>query len=203
MYTGYVTRLHNVRKHPNADALQIGECFGNPVIVSMSYINEQIGVYFPVDGQLSDAYCKANDLVRRVDENGNKAGGYLEPDKRNIKALRLRGERSDGLFMPLESLAQFCNIEQLKEGDTISVLNGTEICCKYIPRTNHRTYHGGGGKIRKPKVNFAPTFKEHIDTEQLAYNLNAFKTGDVVELTLKMHGTSGRTGYLPLVKRHK
>ena len=34
----------------------------------------------------------------------------------------------------------------------------------------------------------------------MAYNLNAFKTGDVVELTLKMHGTSGRTGYLPLRK---
>lgn len=36
-YTGFVTRLKNVHKHPNADRLQIGECFGNSVIVSLDY----------------------------------------------------------------------------------------------------------------------------------------------------------------------
>ena len=34
-YCGYITRLKNLHKHPNADKLQIGECFGNFVIVSM------------------------------------------------------------------------------------------------------------------------------------------------------------------------
>lgn len=201
-YTGFITTLKNVHKHSNADRLQIGECFGNSVIVSMDYVEGQLGVYFPVDGQLSEEFCKVNDLVRRKDENGNPCGGYLDPEKRNIKALKLRGEKSDGLFMPLTCLADFCKISDLKEGDTISVLNGKEICKKYIPKRNHssRSYHGGG---KKAKANFAPTFYEHVDTAQLAYNLNAFKAGDIVELTLKMHGTSGRTGYLPLVKYKK
>lgn len=39
-------------------------------------------------------------------------------------------------------------------------------------------------------------FKEHKDTEQLAYNLGEFRKGDTVYITLKMHGTSQRTGYL-------
>ena len=52
---------------------------------------------------------------------------------------------------------------------------------------------------KKAKANFAPTFYEHVDTAQLAYNLDAFKAGDIVQLTLKIHGTSGRTGYLPLI----
>lgn len=198
-YVGYVTTLKNVRKHSNADRLQVGECFGNQVIVSLDYQEGQMGVYFPVDGQLSERFCQVNDLVRRKDENGNNVGGYLDPDKRNIKALRLRGEQSDGLFMPLTSLADFTKISDLKEGDTISVLNGEEICRKYIPRRNAaRT--SGKSKPGKAKANFAPTFYEHIDTAQLAYNLGQFKTGDIVELTLKMHGTSGRTGYLPLRK---
>lgn len=201
-YTGFVTTLKNVHKHSNADRLQIGECFGNSVIVSMDYVEGQLGVYFPVDGQLSEEFCKVNDLVRRKDENGNYCGGYLDPEKRNIKALKLRGEKSDGLFLPLTCLADFCKISDLKEGDTISVLNGKEICKKYIPKRNHAssTYHGGG---KRAKANFAPTFYEHIDTAQLAYNLGEFKTGDIVELTLKMHGTSGRTGYLPLHRRKK
>lgn len=198
-YTGFITTLKNVHKHSNADRLQIGECFGNSVIVSLDYVEGQLGVYFPVDGQLSEEFCKVNDLVRRKDENGNPCGGYLDPEKRNIKALKLRGEKSDGLFLPLTCLADFCKISELKDGDVISVLNGKEICKKYIPKHNGVS-HSYGGAGKKRKVNFAPTFYEHIDTPQLAYNLNAFKTGDVVELTLKMHGTSGRTGYLHLVK---
>ena len=201
-YTGFITTLKNVHKHSNADRLQIGECFGNSVIVSLDYIEGQLGVYFPVDGQLSEEFCKVNDLVRRKDENGNTCGGYLDPEKRNIKALKLRGEKSDGLFLPLTCLADFCKISDLREGDAISVLNGKEICKKYIPKRNHAssTYHGGS---KRAKANFAPTFYEHIDTAQLAYNLGEFKTGDIVELTLKMHGTSGRTGYLPLHRRKK
>jgi hypothetical protein len=37
----------------------------------------------------------------------------------------------------------------------------------------------------------------------LAYNLSAFKPGDEIEITLKMHGTSQRTGYLPVLKGYK
>ena len=199
-YCGYITRLKNVRKHSNADRLQLADCFGNTVIVGLEYTEGQLGVYFPVDGQLSVEFCTANDLVRRKDENGNPAGGYLDPEKRNIKAMKLRGEKSDGLFMPLTALANFTTVSDLKEGDTITVLNGVEICKKYIPKRNHSGEWHGGSKGRKTKVDFCPTFAQHVDTEQLAYNLNAFKTGDVVELTLKMHGTSGRTGYLPLRK---
>ena len=199
-YTGFVTRLKNVHKHPNADRLQIGECFGNSVIVSLDYTEGQLGVYFPVDGQLSERFCQVNDLVRRKDENGNPCGGYLDPDKRNIKALKLRGEKSDGLFVPLTCLADFTKISDLHEGDLITTLNGEEICRKYIPRRNVSSSSGHARSAKKIKANFAPTFYEHVDTAQLAYNLNAFKVGDTIELTLKMHGTSGRTGYLPLVK---
>ena len=201
-YCGYITRLKNVRKHPNADRLQLGECFGNTVVVGLEYIENQLGVYFPVDGQLSPEFCAAHDLVRRKDENGNPAGGYLDPDKRNIKAVKLRGEKSDGLFMPITCLANFTTISDLKDGDTVTEYNGVEICRKYIPKRKSGTYYGGGKK-GKAQASFAPTFFEHVDTDQLAYHLSDFKHGDVVELTLKMHGTSGRTGYLPLVTGHE
>ena len=199
-YVGYITQIKNLRKHPNADRLQLAECFGNTVVLGMDYKDNQVGVYFPVDGQLSKEFCKVNDLVRRKDENGNPAGGYLDPDKRNIKALRLRGEKSDGLFLPLTCLANFTTISDLKIGDTIDTLNGVEICRKYIPHSNKKSSGSSGNVGKRAKANFAPTFYEHVDTAQLAYNMDAFKAGDIVELTLKMHGTSGRTGYLPLVK---
>ena len=204
MYNAYITRIKNMHKHPNADRLQIGECFGNAVIVSMEYEDNQLGVYFPSDGQLSVEFAEANNLLRKKDENGNNVGGYMDPDKRNVTAIKLRGEKSDGLFLPLKSLESFGDISTLREGDRIDNFNGHEICCKYIPRKqSRRGNYSEGNKTRKKKVAVAPLFAEHADTEQLAYNLSAFKPGDEIEITLKMHGTSQRTGYLLVFKGYK
>ena len=206
MYNAYVTRLKNVRPHSNADRMLLADCFGNTICVGLGAKNGDIGVYFPTDGQLSVEYAEKNNLVRKKDENGKNIGGYLDPDKRNITAIKLRGEKSDGLFMPLESLEYTgVDISTLTEGTVINVVNGHEICCKYIPRQKTHSNNGGGkvNKTRKKKVAVAPLFAEHADTEQLAYNLNAFKKGDLVEITLKIHGTSGRTGYLPKIAGYK
>lgn len=204
MYNAYVTTIKNLRKHPNADRLQLGECFGNTVCVSMEYTNDQIGVYFPTDGQLSVEFADVNNLLRKKDVDGNNIGGYMDPDKRNVTSIRLRGEKSDGLFLPLTCLESFGDVSNLKVGDVIATFNGHEICTKYIPRRNTRSGHAtNGNHTRKEKVPIAPLFTEHADTEQLAYNLGAFQAGDQIEITLKMHGTSQRTGYLPVFKGYR
>ena len=209
MYKAYITVLTNVRKHPNADRLLLADVFGNTVCVSLDYTEGQVGIYFPTDGQLSAEFAEKNNLVRKKDDAGNNIGGYMDPDKRNVTAIRLRGEKSDGLFLPMSAL-NYCYAHgdasiELRVGDVIDgVVNGHEICQKYIPRTSHRQGHvSEGNKTRKHKIATAPLFAEHADTEQLAYNLGAFKPGDEIEITLKMHGTSQRTGYLPVLKGYK
>lgn len=204
-YNAYVVKVKELRAHPNADRLQIATFFGNDVCVGLDIQIGMMGLYFPTDGQLSEEYCEYNNLVRKKDAAGNSIGGYMDPNKRNVTTIRLRGEKSDGLYMPLESL-NFLNVDisTFKEGDVINVIDGHEICCKYIPkRPNHAPAAGAGNRTRKKKVDIAPLFKEHADTEQLAYNLSAFHPGDQIEITLKMHGTSQRTGYLPVVKGYK
>ena len=207
-YVAYVTKLTNVRPHPNADRLQLGDCFGNTVCVNLDYVDGQLGVYFPTDGQLSAEFCEVNNLVRKKDDAGNNIGGYMDPVKRNVRAINLRGEKSDGLFLPLSCL-DYCYphikggaASMLNIGDTIDVANGHEICQKYIPARPNKTYRTGN-HVRKHKVPVSPLFTEHADTEQLAYNLSEFKAGDQIEITLKMHGTSQRTGYLPVLKGYK
>ena len=80
-YCGYITRLKNVRKHSNADRLLCGECFGNNVIISLDYVENQLGVYFPIDGKLGEEFANKHNLLRKKDENGNNVGGYLDPEK--------------------------------------------------------------------------------------------------------------------------
>ena len=187
-HCGYVVKIEELRKHNNADRLQVATIFGNSVIVDLNTHVGDIGVYFPVDLQLSEDFCKINNLVRYKDKDGNQAGGYLDPNKRNIRAMKLRGEISDGLYLPITCLAEFTKISKLKVGDTIDVVNGHEICRKYVPYVKVNEYAGKQEQIRKARANFAPTFYEHVDTKQLAYNLNDFKNGDVIQLTLKCHG---------------
>ena len=202
-HCGYVVKVEKLKKHPNADRLQIAEFFGNEVCVGLDVVPGEIGVYFPSDLQLSLEFCLHNNLLRKLPD-GNPGPGYLDLDKRNVKAINLRGCKSDGLYCGLQSL-EFTgmNFDELDIGDTITVVNGIEICCKYIPKRPNGHYAKGGNKIRKKKVPVAPLFSEHADTEQLAYNLAAFKPGDQIEITLKMHGTSQRTGYLPVLKGYK
>ena len=205
IHCGYVVKVQHLRPHANADRLQIASFFGNDTCVGLDIKIGDIGIYFPSDLQLSVEFAEVNNLLRKKDNAGNNIGGYMDPSKRNVCAIRLRGEKSDGLFLPLNCLESFGDISQLKEGDVINVFNGHEICRKYIPRRNIVEYNKQkyGSKIPHKKISIAPLFMEHVDTEQLAYNLDAFKPGDEIEISLKMHGTSQRTGYLPVFKGYK
>lgn len=208
MHCGYVTTLKDVRPHPNADKLVLATCFVNTVCVAKDkYTEGEIGVYFPVDLQLSMEFCQKNGLLAVYENGKNISGGYMDPAKRNVKAIKLRGEQSDGLFLPLSCLAYTgVDMDSLNIGDTITTVNGHEICRKYIPRGKHQaTAAGGAGKRakRKAKRSIAPVFYEHIDTEQLAYNLHMFKPGDLIEITRKLHGTSARTSHTKVLKGFK
>ncbi len=208
MYCAYITTLHNLRKHSNADRLQCVEVFGQNVIVDLSYQEGQQVIFFPSDGQLSMEFAEENNLIRKKDENGNNVGGYMDANKRNITAIKLRGERSEGLVLPIRVLEKYTDITQLKDGDQITTLNNHEICKKYIPKCNQSQRESSNQgkqkkKFEKESVSY-PYFDEHIDTSQLDYNLNSFKEGDIVYLTRKLHGTSGRTqNAIQVTTKHK
>lgn len=204
-HCGYVVSVEKLRPHTNADRLRVATFFGSDTCVGLDVVKGEIGIYFPSDLQLSGEFCVVNHLCRKKPD-GTPDTGYLDPEKRNIRPIKLRGERSDGIFMPISCLEYTgVNLDDINIGDTITVVNGHEICKKYIPRgrNSNNSTKGKGNKTRKKHVPVAPLFTEHADTEQLAYNLGAFKPGDEIEITLKMHGTSQRTAYLPILKGYK
>lgn len=209
MYCAYIVEIKSLREHSNADRLLCTEVFGNNVIVSKEYKEGQKCIFFPVDGRLGLDFAEKNNLIRKKDDNGNNIGGYLDPEKRSITALKLRGEKSEGLLLPIESLKDYTDITKLKVGDQITVLNGHLICEKYIPRRNPKSstpypLPNGNRKSKsnkqKEKITY-PFFAEHIDTSQLDYNHQAFKQGDTIYITRKLHGTSNRVANTVNVKK--
>ena len=204
-HCGFIVEVKDLRKHENADKLQIATFFRNDVCVGLDTQVGDKGVFFPCDLQLSLEFCEKNNLLR-VLPDGTKGPGYMDPDKRNVKAIRLRGEKSSGIYLPITCLEYTgVDLNSLNPGDPVSTINGVEICKKYIPARQHATSAGGAGSrtARRAKRTVAPTFFEHKDTEQLDYNLSAFKPGDEIEITLKIHGTSQRTANVPVLQENK
>lgn len=188
MYKAIVTRLKNVRPHPNADRVQLATCHGNQVVVGLDSKEGDWGMYFPCDGQLSHEFCHANNLYRDKTKNkfpDEKAGMF--DDNRRVRAQRFRGEVSDGFWTPLHSFG-FIYVTGLDvEGLELDEWGGVPICNKYInPNTLKAAQQNQGKKTRVAKSSVM--FKEHIDTEHFGKNVHQIKRDDLVIITEKLHG---------------
>ena len=189
MYNAYVVKINELHKHPNADKLQIAKVFGLSVIVGQDVHEGDIMIYFPSDGQLNKEFAEYCNLLRKKDENGNNIGGYMDERKCNVKAIKLRGEYSDGLLIPIHKLTEFLKLDKdyFEVGNVVNTVDGVEICKKYVPQRNNKTESMLKTKKKNNKDKY-PLFHEHIDTKQLAYNYGELMDGDRLTVSLKLHG---------------
>lgn len=196
-YAGHITELKNVHKDPNSDNLYLAECLNEGVIVGPESYEGQRVIYFPADGCLDYDFAMKFGLMRK-DKDGNPAGGYLDYPSCHIRAIKLRGNRSEGIAIDLQKVADAYDCPDLmtdtEGGNLVTHICGIEVCKKYIPKRKENTQQGKTSyKGRKQAGIIYPEFAMHADTEQLDYNLDVFRPGDRLNLSLKMHGTSQRS----------
>lgn len=190
-YSAVVARI-STRPHPNADRLLLGTCLGYQVVVGLDTQDGELGVFFASDGQLSEEMCAANDLIGYIDpETGEKKGGFF-PKNRRVRAQRFRGEKSDGYWTQLSSLSWTgVDVSRLAEGDQFTELNGVPICNKYYTPATLKAMRSGGLQRRENHL-----FAKHADTAQLKHEISYIPANTVYYITEKLHGTSGRFGYV-------
>jgi len=171
-----------------------------------------VGLYFPVETQLSKDFLAANNLYRDTTANvDSEKKGYFEENGR-VRCIKFRGHQSNGLFIPLESLAFVAKLKSIRSindmvelGDEFDELHGIELCRKYIPkgtRTPGKPGSGNKGKGRKSRESklIENQFRFHYDTAQLGRNLHKITPDSLISITYKVHGTSGISGKI-LCKR--
>ncbi len=191
----YVCRLKGITPIEGADRIVRADMFNETVITGIDNKEGTLGLLFDCDTQLSHEFANNNNLYRHSELNVNKeVTGYLE-DSRRIRPIKLRGVKCSAMFIPIDSLF-FTGIttNNVNLGDEIDSFNGVPICNKYISEETRRSQN----QQKAVKKNLVPTFKEHIDTDQLSKNMDKIKEGDLVIITEKLHGTSARCGYLPV-----
>lgn len=202
-YAAQIVRVHTIVDLDGLDFLVAVPVLGHQALTTKGIEAGELRVAFTAETQLSDAYCHYNNLYRHADKNSDESEtGYLE-DNRRIRAIKLRGHRSNALLMPLDSLS-YVGIDptQLQEGDTFDTFDGQEICRKY--EVSRKAQYGPkAGKVERAfKRVDEKLFPEHLETDQYHRNKHLLKPGREVVFTQKLHGTSFRAGNVP-VKRKK
>ena len=192
-YYALVTKLNNLRKDENSDRLYLADCFNEGVIVGPDMHTGQLVLYLPTDGEIERWFGNEFCLFRK-NEDGTSQGGYIE-NNCHIRAIKLRGNQSSGVVIALDRVYEKFGDQGWKDGDKVNTINDKEFCRKYIPKRKNGSinYSKTSYKGRKAEGITYPEFSMHTDTEQLAYNLDKFRPGDMLNMTLKMHGTSQRS----------
>lgn len=202
-YRAFVAKIERTVPIEKADKIHIAFVMGESVIVSKDWNEGTVGLFFPAETQLSEEFCKQNNLFRDSSMNADpEQKGFFEPTRR-VRCQKFLGVASEGFFCGLSSLDWTgFDVSKLKVGDSFVELNGKEICKKYVRARNSRV-SGGPNRQKSERVSrkhFVPDFHEHTDTGQFKYNLHKLRKGDLISIQAKGHGTSGRSGILPVEK---
>ena len=193
-YKAIISKLE-IKPHGNADKLEIATAFNTEFVVGKDdFVTGDLAIVFLTDGQLDDEYCKQNCLYPVYGEDGKKiGGGFFDPKNRRVRAQGFRGVKSYGYVARIYSVEYTgYDTSKLKEGDSFDELNGHKICNKYETKAT-RAFKGEKSLHRRRETEM---LRMHPDTEQLKYYIDKITKGSILQVSLKLHGTSGRTGFV-------
>lgn len=200
-YAGIVVEIKTTVPLAGCNNVQAAIIMGNQVIVSKDTKVGDIGIYFPLECQLSKEYLSNNNLYRKklnLNIDPEDKGGFFEENGR-IRCQKFMGYKSEGLYMPLESL-QFAGKLHFEIGDVFDELNGVEICRKYVTKkkvNSHRnTTEKSSSRIKRESRLVDGQFRFHDNTSMLYRNLHRIEPDTIISITYKLHGTSGISSYV-------
>lgn len=212
-YAPLVVRVpEEIPKLPNSDRLYGVSAGGFLAVVNDSWLERggELALLIPAEAQVSFGLAKYANLHRHGELNRDPEVTGLLEDNRRVRAVKLRGNVSKGLMLPLGEVLDYVSEmaprpEGVQEGDSFDTLNGVEISRKYVTPTK------GGANLTKAQQKLAKAFKRvdekvfpmHIETEQYLRNEGHVDDSDIVIITQKLHGTSVRFGNVPVKVQHK
>ena len=166
-----VVELHNVRKHPNADKMDVAEALGYQVCLPVGqYKTGDVVTYFPADVLLPREWADKFGVTRLLKGAANDRVGKL----------RLRGEPSFGLVVA-------CQDPSWKVGDNVASFFGVK---KYLPPL--RT-----GIDEAPRDDqLDPFVQNYTDIQNGRLFVDVFAPGEEVVVTEKLHGTNCKLGII-------
>ncbi|MFJ8648099.1 RNA ligase (ATP) [Streptomyces sp. NPDC093546] len=167
--------LLTVHEHPNADALELAQVgLYRAVVAKGAYRSGDAAVYIPEQAVLPPA------LIAELGLTGRLAGKASD----RVKAVRLRGELSQGIVCRPRALADVDLVRAVAEGTDFAELLGITKWVPPVPTT------------MDGEVEAAPDLLPWVDVENVQRYPDVFEPGEPVVLTEKVHGTACLVTYV-------
>ncbi|MFF8930834.1 RNA ligase (ATP) [Streptomyces longwoodensis] len=158
-----------VHEHPNADALELAQVgLYRAVVAKGVYRTGDVAVYIPEQAVLPAG------LIEELGLTGRLAGGNAD----RVKAVRLRGELSQGIVCRPGALADVDLVRAAAEGTDFAERLGITKWVPPIPPT------------MDGEVEPAPALLPWVDIENVQRYPDIFAPGEPVVLTEKLHGSA-------------
>lgn len=210
-YLCKVVDIKEFIKHPDPKVERLKCAVVDGFIITVGIDSEPgLYIYFPVLSQINPNLLQYLNLYRDKTKNKDpEKTGYFE-DKGIVKAINLRGVKSEGFLMPIVDLQNFIiesvnvelpNPEPNTEFDEVEHAGKVFwISQKYVAPVQKIPGTPGYSKERKKKKGLDKIideqFRFHYDTVILKKCPHAIHPEDIIQITSKWHGTSGISAYV-------
>lgn len=212
-YLSKIVMIDSFRKHndPEVNRLKVAIVDGFNIITG---IDSEPGlyVYFPALSQINPDFLSYANLYRHKELNKDPEQSGMFEDNGRVKAIKLRGEISEGFIIPLTVLESYIvsvtnqelkDIQENTEFDSVEH-EGKEfwISKKYIAKRQYPQGSGTSSNKTKYKV---PKQLDKIRDDQFRFHYQTIlikkcpyviNPESLIQLSYKIHGTSGISAYV-------
>ena len=210
-YLSKIVNIQTFRKHSDPEVNKLKCCTIDGFnIITGTDSQPGLYVYFPALSCINSDFLSYANLYRHKELNKDPEQSGMFDDNGRVKAIKLRGEISEGFILPITVLENYIvsvtnkELENVKEGVEFDAVSDNDkefwISKKYLPK---RTYTQGTpkGKITKKiprgidKV-IDTQFRFHYDTTLIKKCPNVITPESRIQMSYKIHGTSGISAYV-------
>lgn len=211
-YLAKIVKIENFHKHSDPEVTKLKCCCIDGFNIITGIDSEPgLYVYFPTACCINPKFLSYANLYRHENLNDDPTKNGMFEDNGRVKAIRLRGELSEGFIIPIVVLQNWVmstvnvelNVEEGVEFDSVEH-DGKQFWVnkKYIPkntRTPGEPGSGNSGKGKQPKgldKIIENQFRFHYDTVLIKKCPHVLHPSDLISITSKVHGTSGISAYV-------
>ena len=209
-YLAKIVRIENFKPHTDPEVTRLKCCTIDGFNIICGIDSEPgLYVYFPTACCLNPDFLRFANLYRHKELNADPEQSGMFEDNGRVKAIRLRGELSEGFILPVVMLENYIlSVTNV----ALTCVEGTEfdivehdgktfwINKKYIPKRTQGTPGMGSGKTAKQPKGIDKIienqFRFHYDTTLIKKCPNVINPKAIISITEKVHGTSGISAYV-------
>lgn len=209
-YLAKIVRIEHFKPHTDPEVTRLKCCVIDGFNIICGIDSEPgLYVYFPTACCLNPDFLKYANLYKHKERNTDPEQSGMFEDNGRVKAIRLRGELSEGFILPAVTLENYIlsvtNVNlTCEEGTEFDIVEHDGktfwINKKYIPKQTRSQGQGGMGKTSKQPKGLdkiiEDQFRFHYDTTLIKKCPHVINPGAIISITEKVHGTSGISAYV-------